>query len=384
MDQFWKQIYFGNTILDYSLVVGAIVIGFLVLRIIKYVGLKKLKNWAAHTKTSIDDFILNGIEKSVIPLLYILLVYAGINYLTVPEKLMKIVTAAVWICVMFFVLRAITSVIKQLVYHHLEKKDDSDIRKKQARGLLVILNIVIWVLGFVFLLGNLGYNITTLIAGMGIGGIAIALAAQTILGDLFSYFIIFFDRPFEIGDFVNVGDKSGTIEYIGLKTTRVRSITGEQIVFSNKDLTDSRLHNYGRMERRRIKFEFGVTFNTTAQQLKSIPEFVKTIIEKQPDVNFDRGHFKAFSASSLDFEFIYYIQSSDYSIYMDRQQAILVEVYEKMNAEKIGFAFPVRTLYFDNDLKINNDVAKLNGKEKDEPGQTTIDEKERTVEKAAE
>ncbi len=377
MDQFWKQIYFGNTLLDYTIVVGAIVLGFLVLRIIKYVGLKKLEKWAAHTKTSIDDFVLNGIKKSVIPLLYILLVYAGINYLTVPQKLMNIITAAVWICVMFYVLKAITSVIKQLVYHHLEKKEDSDVRKKQARGLLIIFNAVIWVLGFVFLLGNLGYNITTLIAGMGIGGIAIALAAQTILGDLFSYFIIFFDRPFEIGDFVNVGDKSGTIEYIGLKTTRIRSISGEQIVFSNKDLTDSRLHNYGRMERRRVKFEFGVTFNTTVEQLKAIPGFVKTIIEAQADVDFDRGHFKSFGASSLDFEFIYFVESSDYAVYMDRQQEILVAVYEKFASEKIDFAFPSRTLYFDSELKIKNEVAKLNGKEINKPVQARVDEKEK-------
>ena len=364
MDQIWKQSYYGNTLLDYAIAIGFIVIGFFILRIIKYVGLRKLKKWASHTETKVDDLIINGIERSVIPLLYILLVYAGVKFLTIPEKLMNVITSAVWICVMFFLLRAITSAIKLLVYHHLGKKEDSEVRKKQARGLLVILNIVIWVLGFVFLLGNLGYNITTLIAGMGIGGIAIALAAQTILGDLFSYFIIFFDRPFEIGDFVNVGDKSGNIEYIGLKTTRIRSISGEQIVFSNKDLTDSRLHNFGRMQRRRVKFEFGVTFNATAEQLKSIPIIVKAIIEKQEDIEFDRGHFKNFGASSLDFEFIYYVQSSEYSIYMDRQQAILVEVYEKFTAENIEFAFPSRTIYFDNELKLNRPKEKINEEER--------------------
>ena len=364
MDQIWKQSYYGNTVLDYALVLGAIIVGFFILRIIKYVGLRKLQKWASNTETSIDDFILNGIEKSVIPLLYVLLVYAGIKYLTVPQKLMNVITTAVWICVLYFVLRTITSAIKQMVFHHLGKKEDSEVRKKQARGLLIILNVVIWVLGFVFLLGNLGYNIATLIAGMGIGGIAIALAAQTILGDLFSYFIIFFDRPFEIGDFVSVGDKSGNIEYIGLKTTRIRSISGEQIVFSNKDLTDSRLHNFGRMERRRVKFEFGVTYSTAAEKLKLIPGFVKTIIEKQADIEFDRGHFKGFGDSSLDFEFIYYVQSSEYSIYMDRQQEILIAVYEKFTAEKIDFAFPSRTIYFDSELKINKPEEKLNGEEK--------------------
>lgn len=364
MTQFWKQIYFGNTLLDYTIVVSAIIIGFFILRIIKYVALKKLKKWAASTETSIDDFILNGIEKSVIPLLYILLVYAGIKYLTVPQKFMNVITTAVLICVMFFVLRTITSAIKHMVFHYLDKKEDSEVRQKQARGLLIIINFVIWVLGFVFLLGNLGYNITTLIAGMGIGGIAIALAAQTILGDLFSYFIIFFDRPFEIGDFINVEDKSGNIEYIGLKTTRIRSISGEQIVFSNKDLTDSRLHNFGRMERRRIKFEFGVTYQTPTEQLKKIPDYVKAIIEKQTVVDFDRGHFKGFGDSSLDFEFVYYVQSSEYQTYMDNQQVILLAVFEKFANEKIDFAYPTRTLFIESETKDESLEPNLNGKEK--------------------
>src|SRR3546814_878321 len=143
---------------------------------------------------------------------------------------------------------------------------------RQNRGIMFILNVVIWIFGLVLLLSNLGYDVTAIVAGMGIGGIAIALAAQTILGDLFSYFVIFFDRPFEIGDFIVVDDKSGTVEYVGIKTTRLKSLGGEQLVFSNTDLTNSRLHNYKRMERRRIVFKLGVVYETPEKKLKLIPE----------------------------------------------------------------------------------------------------------------
>ena len=166
-------------------------------------------------------------------------------------------------------------------------------------------------LGIVFLLDNLGYNVTTIIAGLGIGGIAIALAAQAILGDLFSYFVILFDRPFEIGGFIIVDDKMGVVEYIGIKTTRLRTLGREQLVCSNKDLTDSRVHNYKCMEKRRVVFSVGITYKATAETLETIPQLVKDIITRYDDVVFDHGHLSGFGNFSLNFEFVYYILSSD-------------------------------------------------------------------------
>ena len=185
---------------------------------------------------------------------------------------------------------------------------------------------MIWTVGVVFLIDNLGYDVTTLITGLGIGGIAIALAAQTILGDLFSYFVIFFDRPFEIGDFIIVDTKMGTIEYIGVKTTRIRTLSGEQLICSNTFLTNAQVHNYKRMEQRRVVFKLGVVYQTPHEKLKRIPEAVRAIIEKAEDVKFVRGHFSGFGDSSLDFEFVYYVLSSDYNIYMDKQQTIYFDV----------------------------------------------------------
>ena len=188
---------------------------------------------------------------------------------------------------------------------------------------------------------------------LGIGGIAIALAAQAILGDLFSYFVIFFDRPFEVGDFILVGDKVGVVEYTGIKTTRIRALGGEQLVFSNTDLTNSRIHNFKQMERRRVVFKLGVIDQTKAEQLEEVTKIVREVIEQQPDASFDRGHFASYGDFSLNFEFVYYVTGGDYVKYMDTQQAINLEIYRAFEQRGIEFAYPTQTVF----------VSKTNGSE---------------------
>jgi small-conductance mechanosensitive channel len=345
MNTWWEQIYFGNSISDWAIALGIIIAGFIILYLIKRIALRKIKKWAGKTETSVDDIIIAGIENSVIPLLYFLIVFAAINYLTVPEKIMSKIKIVAWIVTMFYILKSVTQGIRYFIFGYMKNKEESEARRKQANGLILIINIGIWIVGFIFLLGNLGYNITTLIAGLGVGGIAIALAAQTILGDLFAYFVIYFDKPFEIGDFISFDDKAGVVEYVGIKTTRIRILNGEQLVCSNKDLTDSRVHNFGRMEKRRVILKIGVVYQTTTAQLKRIPGLVKNIIESVENVTFDRAHFMALNNSSLDFEIVYYILSSDYNVYMDKQQEILLAIFEAFEKEKIDFAYPTQTLF---------------------------------------
>jgi small-conductance mechanosensitive channel len=185
------------------------------------------------------------------------------------------------------------------------------------------------------------------VAGLGIGGIAVALAAQAILGDLFSYFVIFFDRPFEIGDFIIIGDFMGSIEHIGIKTTRIRSLGGEQLVFSNTDLTNSRIRNYKRMEKRRVVFKLGIVYQTTTSQVKEVPGIIKTAIENVQDTVFDRAHFATYGDFSLDFEVVYYVLSGDYNKYMDIQQDINFEIKEEFEKRGIEFAYPTQTLFLE-------------------------------------
>jgi small-conductance mechanosensitive channel len=162
---------------------------------------------------------------------------------------------------------------------------------------------------------------------------------------LFSYFVIFFDRPFEVGDFITVQDKVGTVEYTGIKTTRLRALTGEQLVFSNTDLTNSRIHNFKKMQERRVLFRIGVVYQTSAAQLKEIPQIVKNIIEKHSDVRFDRGHFATYGDFSLNFEFVYFVIGSEYVKYMDTQQSINLEIYDEFEKRGIEFAYPTQTLF---------------------------------------
>ena len=208
-----------------------------------------------------------------------------------------------------------------------------------------VIRVCFWTIAVLIVLDNFGVKISTLIAGLGIGGVAIALATQAILKDLFGYFIIFFDHPFEIGDFIIVGDYMGVVDHIGIKTTRLLSLGGEQIVFSNTDLTDSRVRNYKRMARRRVVFKLGVIYQTTAQQLKEIPKVIEDIVRSIEDTIFDRAHFYSYGNFSLDFEVVYYVVGNDYNKYMNIQQEINLRIKEEFEKRGVEFAYPTQTLF---------------------------------------
>lgn len=195
-----------------------------------------------------------------------------------------------------------------------------------------------------------GVKITTLIASLGIGGIAVAMAVQNILADLLASLSIVFDKPFVIGDFIVVDPHMGTVEYIGLKTTRLRSLSGEELVFANSDLLNSRIRNYKRMAERRVVFHIGVRYETDYEQLRKIPQIIRAIIQAQNGVRFDRSHFQGYGESALTFETVYYILDADYNVYMDIQQAVNFEIFRQFKGEAIAFAYPTRTLYLQSDL----------------------------------
>ncbi len=208
-----------------------------------------------------------------------------------------------------------------------------------------LLQVAIWSVVLLLALDNLGVNVSALVAGLGVGGIAIALAVQNILGDLFASLAIILDRPFVLGDFIIVDDKVGTVEHIGLKTTRVRAISGEQLVFSNADLLGSRVRNFGRMQHRRIVFSIGVTYQTSHSLLEQIPGIIRAAIELQEDVRFDRCHLSAYGDFSINFESVFFVLTADYNRYMDVQQAIYLRLHEQFGEHGIDFAYPTQTLF---------------------------------------
>lgn len=343
------KIFLDNSLQDWGITLGIILASIFALKIIKGIAIVRIKKWTAKTATTFDDFIVSEIDSSVLPMLYTFSIYFSSHYLTLPEKAVKIINVATSVVITFYLLRITINIIRQTIFTYIRKQENSAEKEGQAKGLIVIIKLVVWALGIIFLIDNLGYDVTTLVAGLGIGGIAIALAAQTILGDLFSYFVIFFDRPFEIGDFIVVGDKNGTVEYVGVKTTRIRTLSGEQLICSNTDLTNARLHNYKRMEERRVLFKLGVVYQTSYDQLVRIPEIVKRIIEKTTGTRFDRGHFTGYGDFSLNFEFVYYILGPDYNLYMNLQQEIYLDIYRAFEKEKIEFAYPTQTVIISKD-----------------------------------
>jgi small-conductance mechanosensitive channel len=208
-----------------------------------------------------------------------------------------------------------------------------------------ISRIVIWSVITLVALDSMGINVTTVVAGLGIGGVAVALAVQNILGDLFASLSIILDKPFVMGDFLIIDEHMGSVEYIGLKTTRIRSLSGEQLIFSNSDLLKSRIRNYGRMFERRVVFNLGVIYNTPRDKLKRIPEIIRDAINAQEKTRFDRSHFMKYGDYALQFETVYYVRSPDYNIYMDIQQSIYFAIHEAFERERIDFAYPTQKLF---------------------------------------
>ena len=345
MQGFLNQTLWGNTAERYLIAVGIFIAGIVLIKIFKTIVLYRLKKWADKTETTLDDFLIKGVEKSIVPLLYYGIFYVAVTSLILNPQFQKILQIVSLVILTFFIVRFVSSTIMFTLTYFIKKQERGDEKARQLRGMTVLINVFVWVIGIVFLMDNLGFNISAVVAGLGIGGIAIALAAQAILGDLFSYFVIFFDRPFEVGDFIIVGDKVGAVEYTGIKTTRIRALSGEQLVFSNTDLTNSRIHNYKKMERRRVVFKLGVIYQTTAEQLESIPKIVREIIESQQDITFDRGHFATYGDFSLNFEFVYYVTGADYNKYMDIQQSINMKIYRTFEEKGIEFAYPTQTVF---------------------------------------
>jgi small-conductance mechanosensitive channel len=333
-------------VLDYLIFLGSFAASIVIILIFKRILVKRLTKWAKKTPTSLDDMIIKAVKKYLLPLLYIGALYFNTYWLTLSKRVASAIDIFALALVMILGAAVISAVFIYLFNKALEKRQKK-VDTLAVRLIGVVIKAAIWVCALLLFLGNIGADITPLIAGLGIGGIAVAFALQAILQDLFSFVTIFFDRPFELGDFIIVDDLMGTVEHIGIKTTRVRSLSGEQLIFSNKDLTNSRVRNYKRMENRRIVFSLGVTYSTPQDKLKEIPGLIKSIIEGIENTRFDRAHFKEFGDSSLAFETAYYILSQNYNLYMDIQQAINFAIKEEFDKRGIEFAFPTQTLYIE-------------------------------------
>lgn len=339
--------FFQNSVEQYLISLSVLITALVVVKLFEFAVVKRLKIWAESSPGKIDLVFLNNLEKTLLPALYYGSFYLSLRSLTLHASLNKASDVLGIIILTVSALRFFIAAVDYGLEYLLTTKEAAD-RERTVKAAMPILKVMIWALGFIFLLDNLGFQISAVVAGLGIGGIAVALAAQALLGDLFSYVAIVFDKPFEIGDFIIIGEQLGTIEHIGIKTTRIRSLSGEQLIIANSDLTNSRIHNYKRMAERRVLFRFRIMPNTPSQQLQVIPAIVQNIIENIEHTVFDRAHFSSFGEYSLDFEVVYYVVGNDYKKYMDIQQTINLALKKELEQRNIEFAYLPRALFLKN------------------------------------
>lgn len=336
----------GNPVWRWLVAVGILLFIGLVFRILLRVTVRRLRAIVIKTPGRFDDLLVDLLEKTRFLFIFIVSLYAGSLILDLPDLADKVLRVVFVLALLLQAGYWGNAFVAFWIHRGVRRKLDDDAATATSLSALgFVAKIVLWTVVALLMLDNLGVDITTLIATLGVGGIAIALAVQNVLADLFASLSIIVDRPFVIGDFIVVGDQVGTVEKIGLKTTRVRSLTGEQIIFSNSDLLSSRVRNYKRMFERRIAFSVGVTYQTTPDQLEGIPALMEEIVSSQPDVRFDRCHFKTLGDFALDIETVYYVLVADYAVYMNVRQAINLALMRAFAERGIEFAYPTQTLF---------------------------------------
>lgn len=336
---------FSNSLLDWSLALLIAAFVLLVLLTIRRAVRGYHKRMLATTETELLEIPMQVLSRTTLLLMFVVALFIGAQWLTTGPTTQRVLNSAVTIAL--FWQAGIWMMAASSIW--LDRKRQRSLTTDRAAvgslGIIsFVVNVAIWAMVLLLTLDNLGIDITALIAGLGIGGIAVALAVQNVLGDLFASLSITLDRPFVVGDFLIVGDFLGSVEYIGIKSTRLRSLSGEQIIISNSDLLGSRVRNYGRMNERRVLFATRIPYETPLEQLEQIPGLIRQIIEAQGNTRFDRSHLATHAPGSIDYETVYYVLSADYNKYMDIQQSINLQLHRALEQRGIKFAYPTQRM----------------------------------------
>ena len=337
----------GLPVPDLALAVAAALAAYLAMRLVLRYVIGRTRQLAQRTSNHVDDMVVEVLGSTNRVFLLLAAVLVGVGMLDLTERWNQRVGQLWFIALALQTGLWFTKAISLGLRRYEARHSSSGMTQVSASAVLLSwsLRTVLWAVVLLAMLSNLGVNITAFVASLGVGGIAIALAVQNILGDLFASLSIAVDKPFEVGDAIGIGDLSGTVQHIGLKTTRLRSLTGEQIVISNTDLLKQIVKNYRRMEERRIAFKFGMSYRSDPEKLEAIPGIVKRLIESRPTLRLDRVHFQAFGESSLDFEVVYFVTTPDYGLYMDEQQRLNLQMMREFDALGVEFAIPTRGVY---------------------------------------
>ena len=343
-----SRTYLGNSVESWLWALGAAIILAFVFNFILKRLVRSFAGFAEKTETDFDDLVSALIEKTSIVLILIFSVYVATFFLELTQQIKEFRKSVIVICLFVQVGFWGGGFIDYYVAKKLARIDAGvGATVTHLRSLGFFAKSVLWVILVILTIDNLGFDPTTIIAGLGVGGIAVALALQNVLGDLIASLSIIFDKPFEVGDFIVIDGMSGDVEHIGLKTTRLRSLSGEQLVLSNNDLLQSRIKNYKRMDTRRILFSLGVVYETSYDNLAKIPGLIREIIEAEPKARFGRAHFSSYGDFALNYDIVYFVLTPSFDDYMDTQQNVNLKIFKRFSEEGIEFAYPTRKVFLD-------------------------------------
>lgn len=342
-----------NTLNDVMTALVVFVATVVILRILKNTIGHRLAELASAKEERVDDLIL-GLIGSVSYAAYVALgLCATIQFLDVPAAVVTGLYTLTTLILSIYVVLALQGVLDSALKRVVAKKEGAGEKVDSSFVDLTgkFQKVLLWGIAAVLILSNLGYDVTALVAALGVGGMALAFGLKEVISDIFSSISIYLDEPFEVGDFIEVGSDSGTVKHIGVKSTRIQTLPGTELIVPNRTITGTKVNNYKVREKRRVVFGFGVTYDTPTKQLKWVADVVKEIIEGLEHAEFGRIHFKSFGDYSLDFEVVYLVDTTDYAIYMDLNQEILLTIKERLEKEGVEFAYPTQTHYVVNATK---------------------------------
>jgi small-conductance mechanosensitive channel len=335
-----------NPALVWLLAAATVALVLLVVVLLRRVALGRLERLAARTATQLDDLVVLLLRRTPVRLALFPALYLGSLLLLLPPPVGRGLEIAAILALLLQAGIWAMALVDFWAARYRRERLASDPAAVTTLGAVALLaKVAFWVVVVLLALDNLGFDVTALVAGLGVGGIAVALATQNILGDLFSSLSIVVDKPFVVGDAIAVGDLTGRVEHVGLKTTRLRSVSGEQIVFSNSDLLGSRIRNLERLEERRVVLVLGLRYDTPAERVAAVPELVREAVARQPRLRFERAHLRGFGAFALEVEAVYWVLAADLAVAMDLQQEVNLELLRRLAAANVGLAFPTQTLH---------------------------------------
>lgn len=339
--------FLGNDLLRWGAALVVVMLGAALLRLLQGAVSHRVRAFSLLTRTRVDDVVADLLGRTRLLFLVALSTVAAMAILVLPGRIETGVRMAALLVALWQIGMWASAAARHAVDLRFSAASEDPASRTGAGVLTFGAVVLVWVIVVLVALDNLGIDITALVAGLGVGGIAVALATQNILGDLFASVSILLDKPFVVGDFIVAGgEHMGTVEKIGIKTTRVRSLGGEQLVFANNDLLQSRIRNYKRMEQRRVLFKLGLTYQTPPEKLEKATGLIRTLIEATPETRFDRCHFATYGDSALVLETVYFVLSSDYNRFMDIQERINLAIHRRFAEENLEFAYPTQTLFF--------------------------------------